>query len=76
MTLQEAIAAIRTAPNRHKAQTVANDIALACMRGERDAGDEAAVRAAWFDRWGHEHRDWSRTVGDSGPRAGSNWTGD
>lgn len=75
MTLEEAIVAIRSAPDKGRAQMVANDIAIACMRGERDAGDELAVRHAWYERWGHELMQ-SQVVGDCGPRPGANWTGD
>ena len=74
MTLDEAITAIRTAPNRHQAQGVANSVALQCMRGERDAGDELAVRTAWWERWGNEPVEWEPTYRE--PRPGTHWTGD
>jgi hypothetical protein len=72
MTLDEALQAIDTADNRNTAMAIANTIAMHAMQGLRPAEDEQAVRAAWLKRWGHE----KPVLGDAGPRAGTNWTGD
>ena len=73
MTLNEAIQAIDTADNRNTAMAIANTIAMHAMQGLRPAEDEKAVRAAWLKRWGGDH---TQVLGDAGPRAGTNWTGD
>ena len=72
MTIEEALAAINSASDRHAAMRIANEVAMESMNGNRPYADELAVRAAWFERWGnHKPR-----LGDAGPRPGTNWTGD
>ena len=72
MTLDEAVAAINGAEDRNAAMRIANTVAMQSMKGQRPYADELAVRRAWFDRWGYE----PPRLGDAGPRAGTNWTGD
>jgi hypothetical protein len=72
MTLDEAITAIQTAGNKHAAMVIANAVAMESMLLERPYADELAVRQAWHKRWGME----PQTLGDAGPRPGTNWTGD
>ena len=72
MTIDEAITAIQTAANKHAAMVIANAVAMESMLLERPYADELAVRQAWRERWGNE----PQTLGDAGPRPGTNWTGD
>ena len=72
MTLDEAITAIQTAGNKHDAMKIANAVSMESMLLERPYADELAVRHAWHERWGKE----PQTLGDAGPRPGTNWTGD
>ncbi len=72
MTLDEAIAGINEAEDRHAAMRIANAVAMESMAGQRPYADEVAVRTAWFRRWGNAKQE----LGYAGPRAGTNWTGD
>jgi len=72
MTLDEALQAINDAASSFEAQVVANSVAMESMAGQRPYSDELAVRRAWFERWGST----PQVLGDAGPRAGTNWTGD
>ena len=72
MTIDEAITAIQTAANKHDAMKIANAVSMESMALARPYADELAVRQAWRERWGME----PQTLGDAGPRPGTNWTGD
>jgi len=72
MEITDAIVAINEAANRHAAQAIANGVAAEAQAGLRPSDDERAVRQAWHERWGSE----ATVVGYTGPRAGTNWTGD
>jgi hypothetical protein len=52
MTLDEAIAAIKAAPDRSAATAIRNQIINAAMRGDRPQSDWDAVCAAVIERWG------------------------
>ena len=72
MTLHDAITAIQEAGNKNDAMKIANAVSMESMAGSRPYADELAVRHAWHERWGQE----PQTLGDAGPRPGTNWTGD
>lgn len=54
MTTDEAIDAIRNAPDRLEAARIRNDVATEAASSLRPEADADACREAFFDRWGHE----------------------
>lgn len=52
--IEVAIHRIITAPDRHEASRIRNDVAMAAMYRKRPERDANACRDAFYERWGHE----------------------
>lgn len=54
MTTDEAIAAIRSATDFYAASQIRNEVATEASKRLRPEADANAVRAVFFEVWGHE----------------------
>lgn len=72
LSVDDAVQAIRMAPNAAIAQQLSNDVAMAAMRGHRPESDADACRAAFFATWNESLIEHQRQA----PHQRCYWTGD
>lgn len=73
LTVEQAVEAIRTAPDRRVASGIRNDVAMEAMKRKRPEVEADAARAAFFERWGHELVDAARQVPRGEAPVSGNW---
>ena len=72
LSIDEALDAIRNAPDRNEAARIRNDVCTEVMHRKRPESDDPAARNAFFERWG----DTPQYLGEAWLKEKLHWTGD